>query len=145
MEFFDSFVHKILEAAEEHAATNNNKFTSSQILKISRIMLSGHFKAGRYKVKKVSAWNLYQSAIKDNMPDTVRLPKMKPKERPQFTGDYAKAAAEGWQEHKEEYEEKARLLNEAGGKITEVPLPLLQKRGVRRLSDLVRLTATPTE
>jgi hypothetical protein len=113
-----------------------NKFTADQILKMSGIMLSAEFKSARMK-RKVSAWNLYQSEAKADIPDHVRCPIKPDGLRPKFTGEYAKVVAEQWPDRKDEYIEKARSINEAGGTLIRVPMVLRQKRTLKKLKELV--------
>jgi len=136
MQFFQSFVETIREAAQEHAAMTN-KFTADQILKMSGIMLSAEFKFARMKRNKVSAWNLYQSEVKADIPDHIRCPVKPDGLRPKFTGEYAKVVAEQWPDRKDEYIEKARSINESGKTLTTVSAALHQKRTLKKLKELV--------
>lgn len=114
-----------------------NKFTAQQILKMSGVLLSAEFKSARMKSNKVSAWNLYQSEVKADIPEHIRRPTKSDGIRPKFTGDYAKVVAAQWPDVKGEYMEKARILNEAGEALTAVPMALHQKRMVKKLDNLV--------
>jgi hypothetical protein len=136
MQFFQSFVEKIREAAQERAAMTN-KFTAQQILKMSGILLSAEFKSTRMKSSKVSAWNLFQSDMKATIPDNIRCPTQSDGLRPKFTGEYAKTVAEQWPDHRDEYMEKANVINKAGDTLTKVPIALHQKRTVKKLTELV--------
>jgi len=101
-------------------------------------MLSAEFKSARTKRNKVSAWNLYQSEVKADIPDHIRCPIIPDGLRPKFTGEYAKVVAEQWSDRKDEYKEKARNINEAGGSLSRVPMVLRQKRTLKKLKELVR-------
>jgi hypothetical protein len=136
IQFFQSFVEIIRKKAQEQATTTS-KFTAQQILKMSGILLSAEFKSTRMKNSKVSAWNMFQSDMKVAVPDDVRCPMRSDGLRPKFTGEYAKTVAEKWPDHRDSYMEKARIINEAGNKITEVPLGLHQKRTLKKLTELV--------
>jgi hypothetical protein len=45
--------------------------------------------------------------------------------------------AEQWPEHRDEYMEKADVINRGGNTLTKVPLGLHQKRTVKKLTELV--------
>jgi D-lyxose ketol-isomerase len=136
MQFFQSFVEKIRKTAQDQAA-ETDKFTAQQILRMSGILLSAEFKSARIKSSKVSAWNLFQSDMKSAVPDHIRCPTQSDGLRHKFTGEYAKMVAEQWPEHRDEYMEKADVINRGGNTLTKVPLGLHQKRTVKKLTELV--------
>jgi len=80
----------IRESAQDHAA-KTNKFTAQPILKMSGIILSTQFRSARVKTNKVSIWNLYQSDVKEDIPEHIQYPAKTDGNRPKFTRDYAKA------------------------------------------------------
>jgi D-lyxose ketol-isomerase len=135
MQFFQSFVEKIRKTAQDQAA-KTDKFTAQQILRMSGILLSAEFKSARIKSSKVSAWNLFQSDMKAAVPDHIRCPTQSDG-RHKFTGEYAKMVAEQWPEHRDEYMEKADVINRGGNTLTKVPLRLHQKRTAKKLTELV--------
>jgi hypothetical protein len=53
------------------------------------------------------------------------------------TGEYAKTVAEQWPDRRDEYMEKANVINKAGEKLTKIPMALHQKRTVKKLKELV--------
>ena len=89
------------------------------------------------KSNKVSAWNLYQSDVKEDIPEHIRHSAKIDGSRPKFTGDYAKAVAQQWPDKKAEYMEKACVINEAGEMLTAVPMVLHQKRMLTKLKEQV--------
>jgi len=56
---------------------------------------------------------------------------------PKFTGEYTKVVAEQWPQHREEYMEKASIINKKGETLTKVSLALRQKRTINKLKMLV--------
>jgi len=136
MLFFQSFVETIWEAAQERAAMTNN-YTAQQTLKMSGILLSAEFKSPRMKSSKISAWNIFQSDMKAAIPDDICCPTQSDRHRPKFTGEYTKMVAKQWPDHRDEYMEKANMINKAGNTITKVPLRLYQKRAVKQRTELV--------
>ena len=137
MHFFQSFVEIIHEAAQEHAAVTN-KFTAQQVLKMSGILLSAEYKSTRMRNNKVSKWNLFLLDAKVDIPDHIRCPTKGEGLRPKFTGEYTKVVAEQWPQHREEYMEKAGIINKKGETLTKVSLALRQKRTINKLKMLVR-------
>lgn len=136
MQFFQSFVGTIQKAAQEHAAMTN-KFTSQQILKMSGILLSAEYKSTRMQSNKVSGWNLFLSEAKADIPDHIHCPTKGDGLRPKFTGEYTKVLAEQWPQHREEYMERADIINKNGETLTKVSLALRQKRAINKLKKLV--------
>ena len=136
MLFFQSFMETIWEAFQERAAMTNN-YTAQQILKMSGILLSPEFKSARMKSSKVSAWNMIQSDMKAAIPDDIRCPTQSDRYWPKFTGEYAKMVAEQWPDHRDEYMEKANMIDKDDNTITKVPLRLHQKRAVKKRTELV--------
>jgi hypothetical protein len=122
--------------AQGRAATTT-KFTAQQILKMSGILLSAEFKSARMKPSKVSAWFLFQSDMKATVPDNIRSPTQSDGLQPKFTGEYAKTVAERWPDRRDEYMEKANVINKAGDTLTKIPIALHQKRTVKKLKELV--------
>jgi len=89
------------------------------------------------KTNKVSVWNLYQSDVKEDIPEHIRYPAKTDGNRPKFTGDYAKAVMQQWPDKKAEYMEKARIMNGAGETLIAVPMALHQKRMLTKLKEQV--------
>jgi len=136
MLFFQSFVETVREAAQERAAMTN-KYTAQQILNMSGILLSAEFKSARMKSSKVSGWTMFQSDMKAAIPDDICCPTQSDGHRPKFTREYAKMVVEQWPDHRDEYMEKANMINKAGNTLTKVPLGLHQKQAVKKVTELV--------
>jgi len=136
MHFFQSFVEIIHKAAKEHAAVTN-KFTAQRVLKMSGVLLSAEYKSRSMRNNKVSGWNLFLSEAKADIPDHIRCPTKGDGLRPKFAGEYTKVDAEQWPQHREEYMEKAGIINKKDETLTKVSLALRQKRTINKLKMLV--------